>query len=213
MSRNITRIVASLFVLGLTLGITGSSRAQDNAGKDEIIRPITKQGSAAFVLTLGGLGTFNIGAPSINGMMSGVGVKYFLADDMALRILLGFANSSSPSTADTSSTLSTTTFGIGAGVEWHFRPLYSTSPYVGAQIGFSSTSSDVTKDATDKTTAFSVTAIAGFDWFFTHGIAAGAEMGLGFQSNGGTKTNGASKTSTSTISLATNPNVHLVVYF
>jgi len=219
MSRNINRFVASLFVLGLALGLANTSRAQDT--KDEVIRPITKQGSAAFMFTINGLGTFGIGAPAINGgsvaATSGVGVKYFLADEMALRVLLGFNSSTSQSPADTSKTLSSSTFGIQAGVEMHFRPLYSTSPYAGLQVGYSMTSSDAagsgSTTVTDKNSAFGVMAFAGFDWFFTRGIAVGAEMGLGFQSNGGTKTNGASKTSTSTIALATNPSVHAVVYF
>jgi len=218
MSRNINRFVASLFVLGLALGLANTSRAQDT--KDEVIRPITKQGSAAFMFTIAGLGTFGIGAPAINGgsvaQASGVGVKYFLADEMALRLLLGFSSSTRQSPADTEKTLSSSTFGIQAGVEMHLRPLYSTSPYVGLQIGYSMTSSDDafgTTTVTDKNSAFSVLAFAGFDWFFTRGIAVGAEMGLGFTSNGGTKTNGASKTSTSAIALATNPNVHAVVYF
>jgi hypothetical protein len=214
MSRNITRFVASLFVLGLALGLTNSVRAQET-GKDEIIRPLTKQGSAAFIFTLNGLGDFKIGSPSINGMTSGVGVKYFLADEMALRVLLGFNSSTSGGLigADSAKTLSTSIFGILAGIEMHFRPLYSTSPYVGLQVGFSSKSEDITTTTTQKTTAFSVMALAGFDWFFTHGIAAGAEMGLGFTSNGGTKVNGADVTSTSSITLATNPDVHVVVYF
>jgi hypothetical protein len=199
-------------------GLTGVTRAQETTGSDhDIIRPITKSGSAAFLFTLQGLGTFGIGSPSVNGMMSGVGVKWFVADDIALRVLLGFgSNQVAGIGPDSATTLTASSFGIGVGGEYHFRPLYSTSPYVGLQIGFTSASTDVavgSGTATDKTTSFGVAALAGFDWFFTRGLAVGAEMGLGFVSHGGTTIQGADKTSTSSINLATDGNVHFLVYF
>ena len=214
------RFAAKLAVsLLLISGLTTTIRAQETSTADhDIIRPITKSGSAAFLFTLQGLGTFGIGAPSVNGMMSGVGAKWFVANDIALRVLLGLSSSQTPSLlADTNKALTTTGIGIGVGGEYHFRPFYSTSPYVGGQVGFTSISSDVDVNRgvieSDKTTSFSVTAIAGFDWFFTRVLAIGAEMGLGFISKGGTTIFGASKTSTSNITLATDGAVHFVVYF
>ncbi len=213
--RNATQLLFSLLVLGLTLSLTTGLRAQSEAAKEEIIRPITKAGSAAFMFTINGLGDFKIGAPSINGMGSGVGAKWYVIDDLAIRVLLGLSSSQLRDSGSTA--LTTTSFGVGVGGEYHFRPLYSTSPYVGAQIGFTSTSQDIDigalKIENDKTTTFSVAVIAGFDWFFTRGMAVGAELGLGFQSNGGTTAAGTSKTSVSTIALATNGNVHIIVYF
>jgi len=55
--------------------------------------------------------------------------------------------------------------------------------------------------------------MAGFDWYVTNGIAIGAELGLGFQSQSDTKDNGASAPSLTRISLATSDDVHLVVHF
>jgi hypothetical protein len=213
-----TRFVSKLAIsLALLAGLTGLTRAQDNTTEHDVIRPITASGSAAFMFTLQGLGTFGIGAPSVNGMMSGVGAKWYVANDIALRVLLGLGSNQVAGTGiDSATTLTSTSFGIGVGGEYHFRPLYSTSPYVGLQVGFTSTSTDVPEEsgtATDKTTSFGVTALAGFDWFFTRGLAVGAEMGLGFVSNGGTTVTGASKPSTSNINLATDGNVHFLVYF
>ena len=143
-------IAAALIVLGFA----STSFAQD---KDDIIRPLTKSGSAAFLFNLGGFGTFGVAAPAIGSSFTAgagnvsltvspatVGFKYFLSDDMALRVLLGFSNSSSGADSIPSGAISSTQFGIGAGIEMHMRPLYSTSPYVGAQVGFVSGSETIT---------------------------------------------------------------------
>ncbi|GEM_PF-676047 len=245
MARSFKKIVAFAFILTFTFGIAHTTRAQD-ADKD-IIRPLTAKGSAAFVFTLGGLGNFKIGAPGLGSVtlqramvtageggltttivdstvrLFGMGAKYFFSDDMALRISLAFNSMSSG--ADTlGGKLSSTIFGVGLGVEDHLRPLYSTSPYVGAQVSFLSGSSTNTvlvgktdQDTKTSSSDFRIAAIAGFDWFFTRGMAIGAEGMLGFDSQSfsvtpasGTET---SYPSTTTISLATEGNVHFVVYF
>jgi hypothetical protein len=221
MESTMKSILRSLAVLAVLVGFSSSAFAQDDAN---IIRPITKQGSAAFMFTINGLGTFGLGAPSFNPGLdaAGFGFKYFLADDVALRVLLGF-NSKSVDTPETSHTM----FGVGVGAEYHFRPLYSTSPYIGAQIGFQSTSDESVQnilgtEVTSTTTAskFNFSAFAGFDWFFTRGIAAGAEFGLGFTSesssseaSGGGNSQESDGPATTTIALNSAGNVHLVVYF
>jgi len=219
MTRSFTKFVAAIII---TLGFSSATFAQDNNA--DIIRPITKQGSAAFLFTLQGLGTFGLGAPSIGSgdvVTAGAGMKYYLNDDLALRILLAFNNTSMKnSDASDSAKPGTTQFGVGIGAEYHFRPLYSTSPYVGGQISFtnSATDNDLTGDAKVKTSrnSFAVAALAGFDWFFTRGMAAGAEYQLGFATTGGTVTVGSNSTdlaTNTTIGLSGGGNVHLVVYF
>jgi hypothetical protein len=213
MSRYFTKFAAALVVV---LGLAGSAFAQETTTDANIIRPITKQGSAAFMYTFSGLGTFNFGAPNIGGQMGGIGVKYFFADDLAIRGLIGYSSTSSPAPGDTTKSLGTSQFGIGVGVEDHFRPLYSTSPYVGVQLGYGMTSMDelVGSDIKSvKGNSFSAGVFAGFDWFFTRGLAVGAEGGLGFTSNGGTNAAGNSIESRSSIAIATNGSAHLVVYF
>ncbi len=224
MSRSFTKIVAFAFVLTFTFGVARTSLAQD---ADNIIHPITKQGSMAMIFELAGIGTFGFSGPGILGLNTpAVGGKYFISDDMALFVLAGLNTSSgsdsTPST--TSAKQSLTQFGIAAGFQMHCRPLYSTSPYWGAMVSFSSTSYDdgASGDADEKSsgTTFGVAAIAGFDWFFTRGLSLGGEVSLGFKSTSGSFTgpseSGSTTTDTqgtTTIALATNASVHLNVFF
>lgn len=215
-------ILRSLAVLAVVIGVSGSAFAQDN--NNDIIRPITKQGSAAFMFTLGGLGTFNLSAPSLGPGLgnAGFGMKYFLADDVALRVLLGLNMNSTntPVSGGSDVTKTNNGFGLGVGVEYHFRPLYSTSPYIGGQIGFASGSTDNGLDAPLKvetsSTSLSIAALAGFNWFFTRGLAVGAEYSLGFTSTNGTTTQGGTENDnpgTSMIGLGGVGSVHFIVYF
>ena len=208
-------ILRSLAVLAVVVGFTGSAFAQDN---NDIIRPITKQGSAAFIMTINGLGTFGLSAPPLGPGLSnaGFGMKYFMADDVALRFLLGLnMNTTSPDQGDD---MKETGFGLGVGAEYHFRPLYSTSPYIGGQIGFQSSSSENMNGLDESSrTHLSIAALAGFNWFFTRGIAVGAEYSLGFTSTSGSNTPAGGEAAdipgTSMIGLAGVGNVNLVVYF
>ena len=213
----------AVFALGLSfvLAAAPSTRAQD-AEKD-VIQPITRAGSAAMIFEFGGLGTFNLGGPAIGPFVSSaVGMKYFISDGMALFVLAGLGTSSGRANVpdSISAKQSSTTFGIAAGVQAHFRPLYSTSPYVGGQISFSSSSTDngdtgifVSKASS---TQFGVAALAGFDWFFTRGLCLDGEMSLGFTSTSTSTTGGSKTTNEQTvtqIALATGGSVHLDVYF
>ena len=106
------------------------------------------------------------------------------------------------------------------------RPLYSTSPYLGAQIGYgmASASSQVKVAGTDVTnkgsaSVLGVSVFGGFDWFFTRGIAIGAEYALGFSSTSSSTTKGtnasvSAPSSTSIgLGLSGGANVHAIVYF
>jgi hypothetical protein len=220
MSRSFSKIVTCAFVLGFVFGIARTSFAQED---NSIIRPITKQGSAAMIFELAGIGTFGFSGPGIMGLgMPAVGGKYFIADDMDIFILAGVNTSSgSDSIASTQSAKpSSTAFGIAAGVQAHFRPLYSTSPYVGGIVSFGSHSTDNgasgNSDFKTSSSTFGVAALAGFDWFFTHGLCLGGEMSLGFRSTSSSQTVEGTTTDSqgsSGIALATNASVHLNVYF
>jgi outer membrane protein W len=223
MSRSFTKIVVSAFVLTFVFGVARTSFAQE----DNIIHPITKQGSMAMIFELAGIGTFGFTGPGIMGYnaMPAVGAKYFISDDMALFVLAGLTtssgNDSTPSTV--SAKQSSTAFGIAAGFQMHTRPLYSTSPYWGAMVSFGSYSADnggtSGTDGTDEkrsSSAFGVAALAGFDWFFTHGLSLGGEVSLGFKSTSASTTVGGTTNDdqgTTVIALATNASVHLNVFF
>lgn len=222
MSRSFTKIVAFAFVLTFTFGIARTSFAQDDADKG-VISPITKQGSTAMIFELAGIGTFGFSGPGILGLNTpAVGAKYFISDGLDLFVLAGLntvsGGDSTPSTQ--SAKESTTQFGIAAGVQSHCRGLYSTSPYWGGMVSFSSSSYDNggsgNSDIKSSGTTFGIAALAGFDWFFTRGLCLGGEMTLGFKSTSGSFTEEGTTTDyqgASTIALATGGNVHLDVFF
>src|ERR1700733_11285871 len=169
MIRLLRKLVVLTLGLGFIIASAPSTRAQDETAKD-VIRPITTAGSAAGIFELAGIGTFGFSGPAVGPLNSAVGVKYFVANGLAIVVLAGFNALSGVDTgfgafSNSTSKPSTTKFGIGAGVEVHCRPLYSTSPYWGGMISFGSNSYDNggTGDADSKTSTstFGVAALAG----------------------------------------------------
>src|SRR5579883_209741 len=190
MSRTVIRTVSVLLIVA---GFVSISRAQD---EEKWIRPSTKSGSAAWEFSFGGLSTLGMAAvpivtvntPLASGSSQansivGAGYKYYFSDDMALRAMLGFMTSSSGDADPTKSAdgkNTSTNYGIAVGVEMHTHAVYSTSPYFGAQIAFGGASWDnqkqeTTGGATTETkgsgTTFGIGVLAGFDWYFTRGMA------------------------------------------
>lgn len=220
MSRSFSKIVSIAFAITLVVGIARTSFAQEE--DKDMIRPITKQGSTAFMFELGGIGTFNFGGPGIMpGISNAAGAEYYIADGTSLFVLAGFnTTSGSDSIASTvSAKRSYTNFGIGAGVQLHCRPLWQTSPYWGGMIAFGSSSTDdgQSGNAENKSSnsSFSIAALAGFDWYFTHGLALGGEMHLGFTSSSASSTGEGTtinEQGSSTIALYTGGSVHLIVH-
>lgn len=221
MLRSFTKSVLSLLMVA---GLATASMAQDN---DDMARPITKSGSAAFLFNLSGIGTFGMSAQPIgtvsNGSTSqtvaGVGMKYYISDGGALKILFAFATSDNGATDDANSS-SGMQLGIGAVYEHHFGPLYSTSPYIGGGLRYamaSSTSGTGTSERKDNGSQLSIGAVAGFDWFFTKGLALGAEYNLGYtmNSSGGSTggTDDADHASPSAIGIGGGGSVHFIAYF
>jgi hypothetical protein len=210
MTRSITKFAAACLV---SLGLASVAQAQ-NADND-IIRPITQSGSAAFMFSLNGLGDFGFGGPIVgatsltdqqisavgtttggNTVMPGVGAKFFVSDNTALRVALAFRLYEDGKEDVGNSTIGgpgksqRNTTGINFGGEYHFRPLYSTSPYLGALVSFVTdnfkrtyTPAGGSQSVTNlKSTSFGVGAVVGFNWFFTRGLALGGEYTLGFTS-------------------------------
>lgn len=247
-----TRLFTQFAAACLILCTATLATAQDNA---DIIRPLTKSGSAAFVFTINGLGDFGLSGPVIgssamptvqvdtagnivafteggNVVMPGIGFKYFVTDDMALRFGLAFRafeegkeELDQRAMGGPTGKVQRNTTGINFGAEYHFRPLFSTSPYLGAAISFLTDNWKNTFRSTTlfnwKSTSFGVSAIGGFNWFFTRGLAIGAEYGLGFTSTSTViehRDAGILKQDEPTntdVGFGTNGggNIHLVVYF
>ncbi|MEP7235729.1 MAG: OmpW family outer membrane protein [Ignavibacteriota bacterium] len=233
MSRFFTKLILSVFVI---IGIARVSFAQEDANMPH---PLTKSGSAAFLFNLAGIGTFGLGTEPIgtatqmvtqngvtftanNQTIGGLGLKYYIADDMALKVLLAFGTTSNGDTATRA--FSTSQFGIAAIFEYHMRPLYSTSPYIGGGVRFGTASqtaaSGTTSEVKASGTVLNIGIVAGFDWFFTKGIAIGAEYGLGFTTWSSSTTlpsplKSPDFSSASSIGIGLNGggSVHALVYF
>ncbi|MBS1904648.1 MAG: outer membrane beta-barrel protein [Bacteroidetes bacterium] len=242
------RIYTSLCAVAIALTITSSARAQDQS---QSIRPITTKGTMAMEFAFGGLSSMQMGAVdlaqiflpsqgeggSTQTYLAAAGVKYYIADELALRGLLAFSTSTSGDPDPTKSSNGKdvqTLFGIGVGVEMHTHPVYAVSPYFGAQLTFATSGLTNTKnqvdraDSKDASTLATTTVetkssgngigiglLAGFDWYVTHGIAIGAEYTLGFSTSSTSETVSGTTTdypSTTMIGIASG-NIHMLVHF
>lgn len=125
---------------------------------------------------------------------AGVKVRYFFADNQALRVNLNFGldKTTSGEKSDTSAknTNTDTKFGIGLGYEYHFAQTDRISVYAGGQVGFEMLNKKA-KSETNSTsvnlkqaggyTQFSVAAVSGVDVYLWKGLFVGAELGLQFK--------------------------------
>ena len=161
------------------------------------------QGSKGLLFSFSGLS--NLGVNNFNG---GLGGKFFLSNAMALRAAILFSHANQEVLANpgvgqvgTDGSQTGTEFGISAGMEYH---LLSTrvSPYVGAEIGFSSASTEsksagsvtpptvftqtTTKNSTGGLLGYlagmniSISAILGVEFFLTKELSLAGEYQLGY---------------------------------
>ncbi len=187
----------TLFVVSF---LCGSAFASD-------AKPMTKQGDAALLFSLGGLS--NLSAGNFEG---GLGLKYYLLRNVALRVGLGFSSASQtfknpavgplPPTVLGESKYTSTTFSIAPGVTYNFATSNSVVAYVGGQVYFAMTSRE--QDGTTSgnipnpnpgytsgqkikisTTDIGVGALVGVEWFAWENVSFGAEYAFGFLSNPG----------------------------
>jgi hypothetical protein len=232
------RLSHKLLVVLLSLGFAVTAFAQ---GAEDYAKPITKSGSAAFIFSVSGPGTFglqgpsNIGVDSIANMdistIYHVGVKSFLSDDLALRVMLDFGIENDGNPVDSLQTKGTV-FGIGLGIQDYLAKLYSTGFYVGGSLGYEMAKitepAPVDKAGSGKQNPqsqpeisaswFYVAGLAGFDWFPWNAVAIGAEYSLGYTAALSSKYKDQNGKETdadkpSTFGFTGGANVHLVVYF
>jgi len=156
-------------------------------------------GGKAMLFSLEGLS--NLGAGEYAG---GVGGKYYVSNQIALRVGFQFATATheTPVTLGTGQTgkdgsQSGTMFGILAGAEYHFLPT-RVSPYVGAGISFSTTSTESKNAVVDPNpqvtyknrltgemsfqagTELAVAGIIGVEFFITKEISLSGEYQIGY---------------------------------
>ena len=207
MSKGLSLCMALLLATALV------ARADDN-------KPITNAGASNLMFTFGGLSSLAAG-PIITAtgggtgnagiQVAGVGYRYFLANELALRGTLGLVMSSttakSSSTGFSDHTSSGTGVMIGAAVEKHMAAASSVSAHMGALVGFllgsskdtpSHASGQSDASTTYKGTDLSLAVYAGAEWFFNSAMSLGAEYQFGFVTSSSTSTydNGSSSTST-----------------
>ncbi len=169
------------------------------------VSPKLKRGSAALLFSFGGFS--NLAAGNFNG---GIGAKYYMAPNMALRGGIQFTSASSEipanapaGTQGTDGEQSATVVGVNGAVEMHFGKA-RVSPYIGAGLGFGTASTEskdaVIAPATQTTTknsfggetiggtpffggtTLTVVAIVGTEFFLFDEVSLAAEYQAGFTS-------------------------------
>jgi hypothetical protein len=155
----------------------------------------------------------------------GAGFRYFFTYQIAVVLGLNFGTGSTSQefqNGDKAET-SSSTFGLSVDGNYHLKPLYSVSPYVGVNLNFGNYSSTVelTEGGTTTKTEFSGSGFGfginfGFDWYFTEGLSLGGKYTLGYQSlgkpeekSGNTTVEGQSSSSFGVGSASVILNVHL----
>jgi len=194
----------AIFKLMITLILFSSISLFAQANKNyDGPRPEVYQGSKSFVFMYtpfqSNLDPVFVGTISIpdgallDADLYGAGFQYYVTPQIALVFGLSLGTSSSSLEDDAGSTESTVTlFGISVDANYHFRSLYSVSPYIGFHLnyGLLSGSVEVDPDGGETTTTdysgngFGVAAQLGFDWYFTEGLSLGGKYAIGFQSLG-----------------------------
>jgi outer membrane protein W len=177
-----------LAILVGAIALTGSTFAQ----KATTDNPFSLEGQLGFNAS-----TLSFNAPSLR-------FRYFVADNIAVRLTLGIDNSSETfnyyETEDMNTGASGTEvnksgmFNVAIGGEYHFAGTDRLSPYAGLDIliGSGSNTNDwsnydgvgyaanTTRAIEAKTSMFGVNLVAGADYYFAENFYLGMELGLGF---------------------------------
>jgi len=187
----------------LLLTILAISVAVNVALAGDNAKPITKAGNAALMFNLGGLANLSVG-----NYEGGLGFKYYIANDFAVRLGLGFSMTSStdknptttplPATVLSESKLSSTTFTVAPGIQYNIAKSNAVVAYVGGQVSIATTSQErdgnsvgfgvgFTNGAKYKEsgTIFGVAAFVGAEWFPWDNISFAGEYRIGFVSGSG----------------------------
>lgn len=168
---------------------------------------VARQGEKAILFNFSGLGII-----SLNKYDGGIGGKYFIADNLAVRgmFLLGINNTSSNSAPQAST--SRLTFGLEGGLEYHLPLASHLSPFVGGDLSFQTIGTTVDPGNSRSTnTNFGLNAIGGVEYFFTNNISLSAEYQFGVNLGNSTAT-GSPGSSTFNLGVQT-AGLTLAAYF
>ncbi len=152
-------------------------------------QPLTvgSQGSKAVLFNFSGLSNL-----ALTGYQGGIGGKYYISNDLALRALLLFGINNATTNTAPQSTDDKLSFGIGGGLEYHLALNSNVSPYVGGAITFTDNSESfegpVTPKSTTTSVAVAIGAIGGVEYYFNQNISLAAEYQFGLTSTTTTST-------------------------
>ncbi len=138
----------------------------------------TKAGTKAMVFSFSGLSDLDVGTYA-----GGIGMRYYLADDLALRPGLEFNMLSGKDKVEDPEYKETlTAFGVNVALEQHLSGPTAISPYIGGKVGFNygqDKEEQGDSEAKEKMTSFGLAGILGFEWGFTESLTLGGEYTLG----------------------------------
>ncbi len=145
---------------------------------------VPSKGSKALLFDFAGLS--NLGANAYNG---GIGGKYFLSDQTALRAMLLFGLDNRSLAGAKNDNIQ---FGLSAGLEYHLPISTNASPYVGGMVTAKSEDTKIT-GATSTSTSAGVAGIAGVEYFFNKNISLSAEYQFGLTAMNTTQSPGSTQ--------------------
>lgn len=160
-------------------------------------KPVTNSGSKALLFDLGGLAS--LAAGNYGG---GIGAKYYIASDLALRLSVGF-NTSTQTDKNTQSplppgrigesTLTSTGFSIAPAITYNLAKSSTVAAYIGGMVIFNSSNEkregnsaalgagfDSGEEYRVSSTGFGFGGILGAEWFPWENISLSAEYRLGY---------------------------------
>jgi len=145
---------------------------------------VPSNGSKALLFDFAGLS--DLGANAYNG---GIGGKYFLSDQMALRAMLLFGLDNRTFAGAKNDDIQ---FGLSAGLECHLPISAHVSPYLGGML-IAKTEDTKMTGATSTSTSVEVGGIAGVEYFFSKNISLAAEYQFGLTATNTTQSPGSTK--------------------
>lgn len=163
-------------------------------------KPVAYSGAKALLFDLGGLAF--LAAGDYGG---GLGMKYYVAPDLALRFSLGFRTSSQtdknlqsplpPGRVD-ESTLTNTEFILAPAVTYNVAKSSTVAAYVGGMVSFNTSKAkregnsgslgvdyDSGESHRESTTGWGIAALLGVEWFPWENVSFSGEYRLGFTSS------------------------------
>jgi opacity protein-like surface antigen len=178
-------------------------------------KPLTHSGAKALLFDLGGLA--NLAAGNYGG---GLGAKYYLGSDLALRLSLGFNTSTEtdknvqtplPANRVAESKLTNTGFTVAPAITYNVAKTSTVVAYVGALFSFTSLSEKREGNALgfginynsgesyrQSSTVFGFATILGVEWFPWENISFSGEYRLGYGHSAGETESSTNATSVTT---------------